>query len=77
MTNPVSFDADIKHLFRSVDVNSMKHARGFDLSKYDDVSPRADTILERLRSGDMPCDGPWPDSQVALFAKWIEDGKQP
>jgi hypothetical protein len=77
MADPVSFDADIKHLFRQMDVTSMMHARGFDLSKYADVSARADAILGRLKSGDMPCDAPWPDGQVALFSKWIEDGKKP
>jgi hypothetical protein len=25
----------------------------------------------------MPCDEPWSDDKIALFAKWIEDGMQP
>jgi hypothetical protein len=25
----------------------------------------------------MPCDEPWSDEKIALFAKWIEDGMQP
>jgi len=71
-----SFVSDIRPLFRAKDVESMKQ-KGFDLSNYDDVSPRADAILGRLRSGTMPCDGAWPADQVELFAKWIADGKQP
>jgi hypothetical protein len=72
-----SFEADIKGLFRSLDVSSMKIERGFDLSKYEDVRSRADIILKRLEMGDMPCDGPWPAERIALFQKWISDGKLP
>ena len=71
-----SFAADIRPLFRAKDVESMKN-KGFDLSNYDDVSARADAIRGRLQSGTMPCDGAWPAGQVALFAKWISDGKRP
>lgn len=72
----VSFAADIRSLFRTRDIDSMK-PKGIDLSSYDDVSFRADAILGRLRSGTMPCDGAWPAEQVSLFAKWISDGKRP
>ncbi len=41
---------------------------------HDDVAQNGDAILERLRSGTMPCDGAWPDEQVAVFADWIEAG---
>ena len=73
---PRSFAADIRPLFRTKDVDSMAPA-GLDLSNYDDVRDRADAILGRLQAGTMPCDGAWPADQVALFAKWISDGKQP
>jgi len=76
MTKECSFAVDIKPLFRVKDVDSMRRA-GLDLSNYDDVSARADAILGRLRAGSMPCDRAWPIDQVALFAKWISDGKQP
>ena len=71
-----SFIADIKPLFRSKDVESMRR-KGLDLSSYGDVSSRADAILGRLRAGTMPCDSAWPADQVSLFAKWVSDGKQP
>jgi len=70
---PVSFDADIKPLFRELDRDSMHKA--FDLWSYDDVSANADAILGRLREGTMPCDGAWPDAQVDAFARWVESGK--
>ena len=71
-----SFAADIRPLFRDKDVASME-LKGLDLSNYEQVSTRANAILERLRSGNMPCDGAWPADHVSLFSKWIADGKRP
>ena len=69
----VSFARHIKPLFRQRDRQSMKFA--FDLWSYDDVAPRADDILGRLRDGSMPCDGAWEDEKVQVFQRWIESGK--
>jgi hypothetical protein len=69
----VSFESDVKPLFRELDRESMQSH--FDLWSYDDVSEHADAILARLRAGTMPCDGAWPDSQVDLFQHWAESGK--
>ncbi len=49
----------------------------FDLGSYEDVSDHADRILERLRSGTMPCDGAWPPQQVEAFERWIRGGTMP
>ncbi len=68
----ISFEQHVKPLFREQDRQSMKWA--FDLWSHDDVAQNGDAILERLRSGTMPCDGAWPDEQVAVFADWIEAG---
>ena len=67
-----TFEQEIKPLFRERDRDAMKWA--FDLWSYDDVAENADAILERLRNGTMPCDGAWPDEQVAVFESWVEDG---
>ena len=73
----VSFAADIRPLFRdSPDVDSMKDF-GLDLSSYDDVRAKAGAILARLADGSMPCDGPWPKEQLALFEQWMEEGMAP
>ena len=69
---PLSFEQDIKPLFRPVDHDSMAWA--FDLSSYDDVRQRAQAILDRLRDGSMPCDGEWPEEQVELFERWLDMG---
>jgi truncated hemoglobin YjbI len=69
----VSFEAHVRPLFRLADRRSMQFA--FDLWSYDDVSAHAEAILERLREGTMPCDGAWPDAQVAVFRRWADNGK--
>ena len=69
----ISFDEDIKPLFRERDRGSMLYS--FDLWSHDDVVQWSDAILARLRDGSMPCDGAWPDDRVALFEDWVEAGK--
>jgi hypothetical protein len=70
---PVSFETDIKVLFRERDRSSMEFA--FDLWSFEDVSQYADAILDRLEAGSMPCDGAWPRPQVDLFERWVANGK--
>jgi len=76
MTSPgegkLSFEQDIKPLFRSKDRDAMLQA--FDLFDYDDVVENADAIVGSLRSGQMPCDGAWPESQVEKLQQWIDAG---
>ena len=69
---PVSFESDVKPLFRERDRQSMQSH--FDLWSHDDVSRHADAILGRLRDGTMPCDSSWPQAQVDLFQRWAESG---
>ncbi|HEY2372171.1 MAG TPA: hypothetical protein VGH82_06450 [Gaiellaceae bacterium] len=69
----MSFDQDIKPLFRERDRGAMTFM--FDLWSYDDVSENADQILAALRDGVMPCDGAWPSERVELFQRWVESGK--
>jgi hypothetical protein len=71
----LTYNADIKPLFREHDRNSMLFA--FDLWSYDDVTRNSDGILRRLRSRTMPCDGAWPDAQVDVFQRWINSGMRP
>ena len=73
----ISFASDIRPLFREFDIESMIQARGLDLSSYEEVSAQAAEILERLESGDMPCDAAWPDKDVDTFRQWIDGGKLP
>ena len=68
----VSFERDIRPLFRQGDIDSMSFA--FDLSSYGDVRANADAIYGRLSEGSMPCDGSWPAEQVQRFRTWIDTG---
>ena len=71
----VSFEANIKPLFREHDRESMTWA--FDLWSHDDVQAHAGDILQQLSSGTMPCDGAWPADRVAVFKRWTESGFRP
>jgi hypothetical protein len=70
----VSFGEDIRPLFREKDVEEMKDIADFDLSDYADAREWADGIYSTLADGSMPCDGPWPDEDIAKFKKWMETG---
>ena len=74
-TQLTSFAKDIRPLFRAKDIAAMKMA--FDLSNYDEVRSHADAILGRVSAGSMPCDGTWPQDQVDLFRRWVEEGLNP
>jgi hypothetical protein len=69
----LSYERDIKPLFRTKDRDSMLKA--FDLFNYADVVAHADAIVGALRSGKMPCDGAWPAAQVDTVQHWIDLGK--
>jgi hypothetical protein len=68
----VSFERDIRPLFRDDDIDAMSWA--FDLASYDDVRANAEEIYERLADGSMPCDRPWPSEDVGRFRSWIDAG---
>jgi len=72
MSEP-SFKADIKSLFRPLDIDTMK-PMGIDLSSYEGVKLSAEAILRRLEAKDMPCDGGWADASIDLFKRWIAGG---
>ena len=69
----LSFERDIKPLFRESDRDAMMSA--FDLFDYADVSENAGAIVGAVRSEQMPCDGPWDPAQVEKLQQWIDAGK--
>jgi hypothetical protein len=71
----VSFETDIRPLFRAEDAGAMSWA--FDLAAYADVREHAESIYDRLADGSMPCDQPWPEDQVQRFRDWIDAGMPP
>lgn len=84
----VSFAADIKPLFRPVDVDHMNRA-GIKLDDYQYMSDptgnhkNAQDVQDALtpqngKPASMPPGGPyWTPAQLALFAKWRSDGYKP
>jgi hypothetical protein len=68
----MSFEQDIKPLFREHDRESMK--RAVDLWSYDAVAQNSDAIVGRLRDGSMPCDGAWSPERIAVLQRWIDAG---
>jgi hypothetical protein len=72
----LSFAVDIRPLFRSYDIESMK-TYGIDLSSYEDVKDHAQGIYSRLSGKEMPCDRPWSESHLQQFKDWMENGMEP
>jgi len=80
----VSFERDIRPLFRAVDISHMQ-AHGIKLDDYTFMSDseNADKVLGALSPHDgdppsMPPGGPyWTEDQLALFAQWQDEGYQP
>jgi len=68
----MTFETDIKPLFREEDRDAMKWA--FDLWSESDVRAHASSILERLDDGTMPCDGEWPAERIERFRGWAHAG---
>ena len=71
----LSFEVDIKPLFRESDRTSM--TRWFDLWSASDVAEHGSVIASRLNDGSMPCDGAWPAEQVTTFKSWLDAGAKP
>ncbi len=71
----LGFQKDIRPLFRSYDIESMK-PNGIDLSSYEAVKERAQDIYARLSNKDMPCDEPWTDHNLSKFKEWMESGME-
>jgi len=80
----VSLSADIKPLFRAVDIAHMKRF-GVELDSYTYMSnpDNANKVLATLSPHDgepptMPPGGPyWTADQLAFFAQWQSGGYQP
>jgi NADPH-dependent 2,4-dienoyl-CoA reductase/sulfur reductase-like enzyme len=72
----LSFEEDIRPLFREKDIEEMKEIADFDLSDYEAVRENAESIHARLDDGTMPCDGPWPDEDIETFRRWIDQGME-
>ena len=83
MDDLTSFETHIRPLFTQRDIQGMSKA--FNLANYEDVKTHAGVILDRIRGiggAVMPPpppkgEGPWAQSRINLFAKWVADGCPP
>ena len=82
MDNLTSFETDIRPLFTQRDIQGM--SKSFNQANYDDVNTHAGVILDRIQASTiiMPPppprgEGPWAQSRINLFAKWVADGCPP
>ena len=80
----VSFAADIKPLFRAVDIEHMKRYKvELDGCTYMSNPDNANGVLATLspHNGEppsMPPGGPyWTEAQLVLFVQWQQDGYRP
>lgn len=77
----VSFAADIKPLFRAVDVeHMMKHGVMLNDFRYMSDPEHAGAVQNTLTGNppSMPPGGPyWTSQQLDIYARWIADGYQP
>jgi hypothetical protein len=83
MAAAVSFAQDILPLFTATDVQHMQRM-GVELAEYSFMSTPANakSVYEQLLSKKMPPsfgggDGPWSDTNIALFKSWVDGGYQP
>ena len=70
----ISFETDIRPLFREKDRNSMLGM--FDLWSAEDVRRHAERIYGVVAHGSMPCDGVWPEDSTLLLRRWIDEGAE-
>jgi len=68
-----SFAQDIRPLFTDEDVEHMLDF-DLDLGSYESAKENAEGIYDRLADGSMPPGTPWPDSSIARFRQWIDEG---
>jgi hypothetical protein len=81
-TSSLSFERDIRPLFRPVDIQHMSALEVFlDDYTYMSDAQNAKTVLEYLngkQQPQMPPGGPfWSEEQLNLFSRWMEQGRQP
>jgi len=79
----LSFERDIKPLFRADPDVAHMEARGLDLTDFAQVSRLraiggALDIFRRVENGNMPIGGPqWTAPMVITFGIWIKQGMKP
>ena len=80
---PVSFERDIRRLFRQIDIDHMnKHNVLLDnyiyMSDPSNDHSNAQAVEDTLANQSMPPGGPfWSKEQLILYRQWRSDGYRP
>jgi len=86
---PVSFESDIRPLFRQIDIDHMNkhnvlHKHNVLLDNYTYMSDpsndhgNAQAVEDSLANQSMPPGGPyWSNEQLILYRQWRSDGYRP
>jgi hypothetical protein len=73
----VSYTTDIRPLFRPADIQCMSRM-GMHLGDPNWMCDRdrAQAVYDKVSTGAMPPDKPWPAEWVTLFKQWMDEGRQ-
>jgi hypothetical protein len=77
----LTYQNDIFPMFRPGDIACMNRHPAQDVHLGDNawmcVPANAQRVYDVLNAGDMPPDGKWPDSKLATFKQWMDEGCHP
>jgi hypothetical protein len=77
-TKVISYKTDIASLMSQECTschNNSNTSGGVNLSSYANVSKFASSSLSAINAGIMPPSGKWSADKIAVFSKWITQGK--
>jgi hypothetical protein len=77
-TKVISYKTDIAPLMSQECTschNNSKASAGVNLTSHANVSKFANSSLVAINSGYMPQSGKWSADKIAVFSKWITNGK--
>ncbi|MDJ0600473.1 MAG: ferritin-like domain-containing protein [Crocosphaera sp.] len=70
----LSYQADIRPLFREFDYETLQRFDNIDLSDIENVRENIHTLQDRIQAGKLPYDACWPSKKIALFRRWVDEG---
>ncbi|MGC2162897.1 MAG: hypothetical protein WA634_13360 [Silvibacterium sp.] len=70
----LSFEKDIRPLFREGDVKCMSPGVRLDDPAWMRVAANAQAVYHAVSTGAMPPDAPWKEAQVKTFKAWMDEG---
>ena len=72
----ISYETDIRPIFRDFDVETLQKLDGIDLNDVESVRDRAEELRERFDKGYLPYDACLSEDFIELFDRWIDSGME-